>query len=351
MQSEIPTVLNVFDTDYQLEYSESYSGTVHQEIAIEGYQYCTSLPRAFESLIFESYTNFILTVGCITVIVIWGSKYLILMQEICMVEGSLKVRVLLEVPSLDSLVHYFQSIHNNDIFEVRGVQIENIQNRMVSQNSLNETINFNLSCAVALYSLYYPIMKSCNYWNIYNSSLPTIVDKGKKMCCKSSLEHNQQSPANLPRTVDVCETEVNLDNLFKSEGLLTDSLQSKSILENEIIHNSECTGFLISFSSYCISCTFKPTKRSKHMYSPLLYNKRDTSSIQYTKTINGMASLVDAIRKILEKYNTLGQYRILFGTCSCKVVDRKERKKLMIKHRKKNNIIKEWSQQRKKYSW
>ena len=34
--------------------------------------------------------------------------------------------VLLEVPSLDSLVHYFQSIHN-DIFEVRGVQIENIQ--------------------------------------------------------------------------------------------------------------------------------------------------------------------------------------------------------------------------------
>ena len=126
MQSELPTALNVFDTDYQLEYSESYSGTVHQEIAIEGYQYCTSLPRAFESLIFESYTNFILTVGCITVIVIWDSKYLILMQEICMVEGSLKVRVLLEVPSLDSLVHYFQSIHN-DIFEVRGVQIVNIQ--------------------------------------------------------------------------------------------------------------------------------------------------------------------------------------------------------------------------------
>ena len=60
-------------------YSVSYSGTVHQEITIEGYQYCTSLQRAFESLIFESYTNFIVTVGCITVIVIWGSKYLILM--------------------------------------------------------------------------------------------------------------------------------------------------------------------------------------------------------------------------------------------------------------------------------
>ena len=95
MQSELPTALNVFDTDYQLEYIESYSGSVHQEIAVEGYQYCTSLPRAFESHIFESYTNLILTVGCITVILIWGSKYLILMQEICVVEGSLKVHVFL----------------------------------------------------------------------------------------------------------------------------------------------------------------------------------------------------------------------------------------------------------------
>ena len=57
----------MFDTDYQLEYSESYPGTVHQEIAIEGYQYCTSLQRAFKSFISESYTNFILRVGCIIV--------------------------------------------------------------------------------------------------------------------------------------------------------------------------------------------------------------------------------------------------------------------------------------------
>ena len=189
MQSELPTALNVFDTDYQLEYSESYSGTVHQEIAIEGYQYCTSLPRAFESLIFESYTNFILTVRCITNS---NMEFKIFDSHVRYLHGRGQPQgtcVLLEVPSLDSLVHYFQSIHN-DIFEVRGVQIENIQNRMVSQNSLNETINFNLSCAVALHSLCYSIMKSCNYWN-YNSSLPTIVDKGKKMCCKSSLEHNQ----------------------------------------------------------------------------------------------------------------------------------------------------------------
>ena len=55
MQSELPTVLYVFDTDYQLEYSENYSGTVHQETAIEEYHYCTFLQRAFESLISENY--------------------------------------------------------------------------------------------------------------------------------------------------------------------------------------------------------------------------------------------------------------------------------------------------------
>ena len=43
MQTELPAMRTVLDADYQLEYSESYTGTVHQETAIEGYQYCTSL--------------------------------------------------------------------------------------------------------------------------------------------------------------------------------------------------------------------------------------------------------------------------------------------------------------------
>ena len=33
-QSELLTALKVFDTDYQLEYSESQPGTIHQEIAV-----------------------------------------------------------------------------------------------------------------------------------------------------------------------------------------------------------------------------------------------------------------------------------------------------------------------------
>ena len=61
MQTELPTMLNVFEADYLLECSDSYSGTLHT--VIEGYQYCTSLQRPFESLISDGYNNFLLTVG------------------------------------------------------------------------------------------------------------------------------------------------------------------------------------------------------------------------------------------------------------------------------------------------
>ena len=54
MHTELPTLLNVFETDYDLQYSESYTGTIHHETTIEGYQYFTSLDRAFQSLISDS---------------------------------------------------------------------------------------------------------------------------------------------------------------------------------------------------------------------------------------------------------------------------------------------------------
>ena len=67
MQTELPTLLNVLETDYELQYSESYTGTIHQEATIEGCQYCTSLDRAFQSLISENFNNFVLTIGCTAV--------------------------------------------------------------------------------------------------------------------------------------------------------------------------------------------------------------------------------------------------------------------------------------------
>ena len=96
-QSELPKVLNVSNAvGYQLEYSENYSGTVHQETAVEGYQYCTFLQRALELLISENYTNFIVTIRCIAVAIHCYSNIgfkLFYSLEICMVEGSFKAHV------------------------------------------------------------------------------------------------------------------------------------------------------------------------------------------------------------------------------------------------------------------
>ena len=87
-------MLRVFDTAYQVSYSESYTGNVHGNSAIEGYHYCMSFLGAFESLMAQSYTSFILGVRCIVVGICCCNngalKYLILMVEICMETVTLK---------------------------------------------------------------------------------------------------------------------------------------------------------------------------------------------------------------------------------------------------------------------
>ena len=60
--TELPSRLNVFGTDFVLEYSESYSGTVIRDCSSEGYQYCTPSNRSFEMLLAEHYCAFIVTI-------------------------------------------------------------------------------------------------------------------------------------------------------------------------------------------------------------------------------------------------------------------------------------------------
>ena len=46
MQTELPTLLNVLETDYELQYSESNTGTIHREATIEGH---STVPPQIES--------------------------------------------------------------------------------------------------------------------------------------------------------------------------------------------------------------------------------------------------------------------------------------------------------------
>ena len=111
-------------------------------------------------------------------------------------------RVLLEALSLDSLVCYFQSLYNNDLFEVKGVHLNAVPHSIVlPQDYAHETVNVNLSCVVAIYSLCSSTMKSCSYRN--SNTLATIVDKSKRVCDNLCL-NGCISSSDLQKTVDIC---------------------------------------------------------------------------------------------------------------------------------------------------
>ena len=140
-------------------------------------------------------------------------------------------------------------------------------------------------------------MKLCiMYWN--SNTLSKVIQYGKRLYQNLSSLSKDLPSDDLPKTVDVCGTEVSLDHKSDcSEGILSDSVDSKSFLENLVRNNSECTGFLIWFSVFCMTCIFKHAKRSKYVYSLLAFIESQIALIEYTKTINSTASLVAAISK------------------------------------------------------
>ena len=97
----------------------------------------------------------------------------------------------------------------------------------------------------------------------------------------------------------------------------------------DVYCNDECTGFLMWLPCYCSSWIYKPTrtKKSRYMYSLLVYNENHKQTIQYIKNINGTSSLVEAGSTIQNECKSTGHYKIQFVSCSCANVDRSERKK------------------------
>ena len=74
------------------------------------------------------------------------------------------------------------------------------------------------------------------------------------------------------------------------KGDLSDSSESISML-NDIRNNTDNSGFVMWFSSYCISSIFKPTKKSKHMYCMVMYDQSKIISIHYIRNVNGQIHL------------------------------------------------------------
>ena len=58
---------------------------------------------------------------------------------------------------MNNLIQYFQSIHNNEIFEIKGIEIKNIHNSINQNYADQPSVNANVSNAVAIYFLCFSI--------------------------------------------------------------------------------------------------------------------------------------------------------------------------------------------------
>ena len=121
---------------------------------------CMTIDRAFESLLSQNYFSFVLTMGYIGVSIYHTDNGIYKIFDSPARDGysrshPLGTCVLLEVPSIQSLVQYFQAMHSlTDNFEHGGVQISKYE--ITTANSVREEHNYSCKqcCAVLPYANY-----------------------------------------------------------------------------------------------------------------------------------------------------------------------------------------------------
>ena len=332
MLTELPTMISVFEECFQLEYSESYTGNMHGDATIEGYQYCMPLGRAFETLLSLGYNSIILTVGCIGVGIysINNDGFKVFDSHARDVYGYSDPEgtcVLLEMRSMNELVEYFQSLYrNNEVYELKGIHIDKIELDVSSSNvEGRRTSNINSyecsckqCCAIAVFAMCYSVINPCGYW--YSKSLGDIVNNGNGVYNGMGIDRHIM-PADLPKTVSVYGAEMNVVLHTESHGVLSCNLiESKSTLEMLILNNCrQITGFLLWLGTYCISCVFQQSNRIKQLFSLLAYDDSCSPAVKHIKGIKGIHLVVEAICKLMEsKLNCQSvQYEIQFISCLC----------------------------------
>ena len=124
----------MFDINYQLQYSPSYTGTIHGTYEVQDFNYCMSFADAMQALLGQNYNSFLLTILSTTV------------GFYCNGDGKFKIFdshgrdsygmphpqgtcVLLEVNTLNEVINYFQGLYQNPnvLFELKGVPINEKQ--------------------------------------------------------------------------------------------------------------------------------------------------------------------------------------------------------------------------------
>ena len=271
----------MLNTNYQLEFSESYSGNLHGATLSENIPYVMSLHCALQSLLQENYNSFLLTIGSNTISIYTIPNGLLKIfdshaRDSFGMAHSHGTCVLLEVNSINNLVEYFQNLYQPDVlFELKGIkitvtqftQVSNMdtcsntsQSSHCSSRSDNQTSNENFNsgqcCAMCYYCICFSTITACNYWN--DLTLTAIAEHAMLHYQEALKDGNEFICDYLPQIVDICGAAVDVVFGSRYQDILSfTSVSSKHVLESLILENtSENTGFLLQLSNYWLGCIF-----------------------------------------------------------------------------------------------
>ena len=308
--TELPEVLNVFNTDYQVHYSSSYSGTVNGRSIIHDLSFCMPLVDALMTLVRQNYQSFLLTIDCSTV-----SMY-------CTPDGKFKIFdshardafgmphsqgtcVLLEAQSIHDVICYLETLYENSnaLFELIGVDItrrekedthlvneysETTQSEvaddggvMVPISARNDESCIRRCCTLSFYCICFSVIKACTYWN--SETLNAIIDHGNEFYQKQfACPDENCCVRKFPNKLQIYDATVDIVFTTQKEGIFSCvSSSSKLVLQNFILGNtSGNTGFMIWFSNYCASCLFQHNSKDKSTKYYLAIFHRDRLFIE-----------------------------------------------------------------------
>ena len=240
--TEVPEIIIVFNINYQLQYSPSYTGTINGICEVQDFNYCMSFANAMHALLGQNYNSFLLTILSTTV------------GFYCSGDGKFKIFdshgrdsygmphpqgtcVLLEVNTLNELINYFEGLYQNPnvLFELKGVHINRKQCDMtdisdqkllavpLKANHVNAEITtihtlLLCCCATSFYSICFSTGKYCGYWSSQN--LDRIIDHADKFYKEKLNGDNHSLTINsFPRTLQIYDADINIAFNLEKQGI------------------------------------------------------------------------------------------------------------------------------------
>ena len=119
--TELPDKLEIQGINYELYFSDSYTGQLYTLVFNEDNPYVVPLQYAFEHLLQQGYNSFLLTTGCTTVSVYTVTNCLFKVfdshaRDSCGMVDPTGTCVLLELDSIINLIEYFKTLHSTNMF-------------------------------------------------------------------------------------------------------------------------------------------------------------------------------------------------------------------------------------------